>query len=123
MVWYTLDKHADIIQFIFHVPQLLSITRRKLCCISKSTMKHQHNSDLPRFSYGCWKGMVLILLIEYIAPPNCVHYRVTSALNMIFSVTYYLELHNAISIYCISCILSTNVKFVVWTLQNTNNFT
>jgi hypothetical protein len=32
---------------------------------------------------------------------------------MIFSVTYYLDLHNAISFYCISHILPTNVELVV----------
>jgi hypothetical protein len=37
-------------------------------------------------------------------------------LNIVFSVTYYLELCDAISIYCISHILSTNVTLVVWTL-------
>ena len=37
-------------------------------------------------------------------------------LNMIFSVTYYLELHNAISIYCSSHILPTNVELIIWTL-------
>ena len=41
-----------------------------------------------------------------------------TTLNIIFSVTYYLELHNAISIYCASHILPTDVKLVVWTLQN-----
>ena len=38
-----------------------------------------------------------------------------STLNMIFSVTYYSELRNVISIYCVCCILPTNVKLVVWT--------
>ena len=46
-----------------------------------------------------------------------------TTLNMIFSVTFYLELHNATSIYCISCILPTDVRLVVWTLYNNNNFT
>ena len=41
---------------------------------------------------------------------------VLTTLNMIFNVTYYLELHNAIFICCISHILPTNVKLVVWTL-------
>ena len=41
--------------------------------------------------------------------------RNISTLNII-SVTYYLELRNAISIYCTSHISSTNVKLVVWTL-------
>ena len=39
-----------------------------------------------------------------------------TTLNMIFSVTYYLKLQNAISIYYISHILPTNVKLIVWTL-------
>ena len=37
-------------------------------------------------------------------------------LEMIFSVTFYLELHNAISIDCISHSLPTNVILVVWVL-------
>jgi hypothetical protein len=39
-----------------------------------------------------------------------------ATLNMIFCVTYYLKLHNAISIYFTSHILPTYVKLVVWTL-------
>jgi hypothetical protein len=39
-----------------------------------------------------------------------------TTLNMIFSVTEYMELRNAISIYCTSHILWTNNKLVVWTL-------
>ena len=42
---------------------------------------------------------------------------------MIFSVTYLLEQHNDIPNYHISHILPTNVKLVVWTLYNINNFT
>ena len=42
---------------------------------------------------------------------------------MVFSVTYYLELHNAISIYYTSHILPTNAKHVVWTLQSIDNRT
>ena len=34
-------------------------------------------------------------------------------LNMIFSVTYYMDLCHVICIYCISHILPTNVKLVV----------
>ena len=47
--------------------------------------------------------------------PQC-RMQVITALGMIFSVTCDLELCNAISIYCISHILPTNVKSVVWTL-------
>ena len=36
-----------------------------------------------------------------------------NTLNMIVSVSYYLELHNAISIYCIPHVLPTNNKLVV----------
>ena len=46
-----------------------------------------------------------------------------ATLYMVFSVTYYLKLHNAISIYYISHILTTNVKSVVWTLKKINNLT
>ena len=37
-------------------------------------------------------------------------------LNIAFSVTYYLEISNAIFICCISHIFPTNIKSVVWTL-------
>ena len=40
----------------------------------------------------------------------------SATLNMIFSVTYYLELRIVISIYYTSHILPTKVKLVVWTL-------
>ena len=46
-----------------------------------------------------------------------------SALNMIFSVTYYMEFCIAISIYYVSHILPSNFELVVWTLQNINDFT
>ena len=49
------------------------------------------------------------------------HY--TTTLNMIFSVTYYLESRNAISMYYIYFILSTNAKSIVKTLQKNNIFT
>ena len=52
--------------------------------------------------------------------PNIVS---VTTLNMIFSVTYYLEVYNVIYVYCISHILPTNVELVLWTLQNDNNFT
>lgn len=45
-----------------------------------------------------------------------------STVNMIFNVTCYLGLCSAISVYCISHILLKNVKLVVWTLYNINNF-
>ena len=44
-------------------------------------------------------------------------------LNIAFSVTDCLELRNAIDVYCISHILSTNVKLVVWMLLNIDNLT
>ena len=40
----------------------------------------------------------------------------TATLNMVFSVSYYLELHDVIFIYCRSHILPANVKLVVWIL-------
>ena len=43
--------------------------------------------------------------------------------NMIFSVNYYLELHNPIIVYCASHVfIPTKVELVVWTLQNINIF-
>ena len=44
------------------------------------------------------------------------HLHSSTTLNMKFSFTYYLELCNLVSIYCISHILSKNVKLIVWTL-------
>ena len=45
-----------------------------------------------------------------------------TTLNLIFSVTYYLELRNAITVNCSSHFLPTKVKLVVWTLWNINIF-
>ena len=39
-----------------------------------------------------------------------------TTLNMVFCVTYYFDIRNAISNYCISQVLSTKVKYVVCTL-------
>ena len=36
-----------------------------------------------------------------------------STLNIVFTVSYYLELHNVVTIYYISHILSTNVKLLL----------
>ena len=47
---------------------------------------------------------------------NIITLAIHNTLNVIFRVTYYLESRNAISIYCRSHILPTNVKLVVWTL-------
>ena len=48
-----------------------------LCCISKSMINHQHKSDtkvnLPIFTYGYWKCVLVDSLIEYVAPSDCVH--------------------------------------------------
>ena len=41
----------------------------------------------------------------------------------VFSVTYYLEAQYDVSICRTSHISSTNVKLIVWTLYNINNFT
>jgi hypothetical protein len=38
-----------------------------------------------------------------------------TTLNMIFSVTYYMELHNFITVYCESHFLQTKVESIVWT--------
>ena len=83
----------------FHVLQLLPITRRKLCYISQIYDKTSTISGPPPIQLWLLEGHGF----EHIGPPNRVPYRVWSALYMIFSVTYYLEVHNAISIYCISC--------------------
>ena len=45
-------------------------------------------------------------------------YRLNTTLDIVFTVTYYLELRNAIAIYSIFHILPKNVKLVVWTLTN-----
>ena len=44
------------------------------------------------------------------------HGEPTTTLSMLFSVTHYLELSSAISIYYTSHILPTDVQLVVWTL-------
>ena len=41
---------------------------------------------------------------------------------MVFSVTYYLELHCAIKLYYVSHLLSQKVKLVVWTLYKIGIF-
>ena len=46
-----------------------------------------------------------------------------STLDFVFSVTYYLELRNAITVCCISHFLPTKVKLVVWRFFNNNIFT
>ena len=50
-------------------------------------------------------------------------YNVTTTLNILFSATQYLKLHIGVNIYCISHILPTNMKLVVWVLLHINNFT
>jgi hypothetical protein len=70
-------------------------------------LRHFHTLWVSFISFEC----LLNVLVE------------CATLNMIFCVTYYLELHNAISIYCTSHILPTNVKLVVWLLHNIDNFT
>ena len=53
-------------------------------------------------------------------PPLCIShggsYFCSNYINMTFSATYYLELHNATSIYFESHILPTNDKLAMWTL-------
>jgi hypothetical protein len=44
-----------------------------------------------------------------------------TTLSVVFGLTYYLELRNVLSLYCISHTLSTNVNVVVWKLYNINN--
>ena len=46
----------------------------------------------------------------------------STTLNTILSVTYFLELHNDIPIKCLYHNLPTNVKLIVWTLYHINNF-
>ena len=43
-------------------------------------------------------------------------------MDMTYIVAYYLDLRNAISIYCKSHLLLTKVELVVWALQNINIF-
>ena len=38
---------------------------------------------------------------------------ILTTLSILFSIMYYLELHNTISIYCVSQCFPTNVKLVV----------
>ena len=43
-------------------------------------------------------------------------------MDMTYIVTYYLDLRNAISVYCKSHLLPTKVELVVWALQKINIF-
>ena len=54
-------------------------------------------------------------MVGYVGPHTS---GLVSTLNMTFSVTYYLELHNTIIVYCTSHFLPAKVQLVVWTLQN-----
>ena len=53
-------------------------------------------------------------------PKKCLyslHIIVKTKLHIVFDATYYLELHNAITIYCISFLfLLTKVELIFWTL-------
>ena len=42
---------------------------RNLCRISKSSMKHQQNSDLPRIDYGYQKCLFVDFFNEYMVCP------------------------------------------------------
>ena len=59
--------------------------------------------------------MVDLLLPDLGVRQGMISRDLSATLNTIFTVTYDLESHNAISIYCTSHILPT-VKLVVWTL-------
>ena len=48
---------------------------------------------------------------------------VWTTMENVFSVNYYLKSCNAIIIYCMSHVLSTKLKLVVWTLENNTVFT
>ena len=50
-------------------------------------------------------------LLQPMHVPICSCMAIT--LNMTFSVTYYLEIHNAMYVHYKSCILPTNVELVV----------
>ena len=72
-------RYVGVIWFVFLVLYLLLIRfTSELCVISNSIMKHQQKPDcksnLPWFSHGNQKCMFVDSLIEYIAPPNRVHY-------------------------------------------------
>ena len=76
---------AGAIRFRFDtLLQLLPIrfTQQNLCCIRKSTMEHQQQSDLSWFIYGYWKCLFVDFSIEYYTgpPPNCIHYWVWSSI-------------------------------------------
>ena len=61
------------------------------------------------------QGYFLYIQFPLLCKFSYILMRKSTPLHMIFSVTYYLELHNAISITCTSHILPTNVKMVVLT--------
>ena len=52
--------NQPLTRFVFQALQLLPIrfTQRNLCCVNTSTMKHQHNPNLPWFLHGYQKGTI-----------------------------------------------------------------
>jgi hypothetical protein len=62
----------------------------------------------------------LALLVRPLEPQTdgilCGQHATNTTLLIVFSVTYYLELCNAVTIYCISHLSPTKVKLVVRTL-------
>ena len=78
--WYYV-KVCGCYLVVFHVLQLLPIRfpQQNLCYINKSMMNHWQkvDSNFPRFSYGYQSACMFVdCLIEYIGPPNYVHYWV-----------------------------------------------
>ena len=55
----------------------LDLHNKTCVCIRKSAMGHQQESDIPWFSYGYQKCVLVdYSFTEYIGPPKCGHYLV-----------------------------------------------
>ena len=76
--WSSCQRYVDVLWFIFHVLQLLLITctQPKLCCLSRSTMKHL---QIPNWKSDLRNFVIVIggacMFIGYIRHPNYIHYE------------------------------------------------
>ena len=78
-----------------------------------------YSSCFNHVMIGCKKSQPHALIFDFISF-YCFGTKEASGhlaqVNIVFSVTSYLELCKAITIYCTSHLLPTKVKLVVWTL-------
>lgn len=126
--WFTMDEINMYVNILNHV------VRRRICGNHVGwggTLETLHSSiyyplsmSNPRTRNEGPRLSDEIIKLEY-TNHNAIGvglYRCWPTLDIVFSGTKYLELCKAITIYCISKNLPTNVKSVLWTLPSINNF-